>query len=193
MLYKCPRCHYSTNKHCNIKSHLIRKISCPPKYSNNTCDMLLHNKELLYSEPDIRQLVSHSAIIDVPDEELLYYCRYCDKPFKHCSSKSKHERLRCKHKKKQLVKQLSEREERMEHLITSLREQVKQLATDKNCGYVITDNSTNINNNQLINNVDNSKHLQINNYGKEDISYITDEKYKEILKNPYSAMSKLMN
>jgi len=104
MLYKCPRCHYSTNKHCNIKSHLIRKISCPPKYSNNTCDMLLHNKELLYSEPDIRQLVSHSAIIDVPDEELLYYCRYCDKPFKHCSSKSKHERLRCKHKKKQLVR-----------------------------------------------------------------------------------------
>ena len=54
-------------------------------------------------------------------------------------------------------------------------------------------NINNTMNNNQINNIDNSKKIDIHNYGEEDLSHITDHDYKEMLKDPFSALSKLIN
>ena len=54
-------------------------------------------------------------------------------------------------------------------------------------------NSNNVTNNQITNNTQLQINNQINNYGSEDTSYITKEQFKEILQNPFTGLSKLIN
>ena len=40
MIYKCIRCHYSTEVKGNYKTHLLRKKPCDPIFSNTSCEEL---------------------------------------------------------------------------------------------------------------------------------------------------------
>ena len=92
-IYKCTRCYYTSGRWSCMKSHLTRKNPCQTKYSHDECEVLLNNKKLLFSKPVFGKTNSNGNI---------YNCRHCDKTFKYCSSKSRHERTRCKYKKTQL-------------------------------------------------------------------------------------------
>jgi hypothetical protein len=199
--YLCIRCGYSTTIKANFKKHLVRKQICPPKLKNVILeDILAHNNLTEYFYIPYHK-TPHNKTLN---------CKYCDKLFNSKQSKSRHQLNYCKNKQTHNEQQI--KTTRMENLVDKLRIQVKELMEEKQLGTVcvptndnkqianeIYNNTTNQNtnnqntNNQQINNIDNSKKLQINNYGNENLSHITDDKYKEILKNPYSAMSKLMN
>ena len=57
MLYKCIRCHYSTEVKGNYKAHLNRKKSCDSTYSTITCEELLD------------QLINDKYVIPVEEED----------------------------------------------------------------------------------------------------------------------------
>ena len=195
-MYVCERCHYTTDRTSNLRNHLKRRTTCNAIYSNLSQDTLLFNMT--------NKIRTYNQQVMNPTNN--FACEYCKKTYKFRQSKYRHQQT-CDNKQDFEIK-----EERMENLVDKLRVQVKELMEEKQLGTVcvptndnkqianeIYNNTTNQNtnnqntNNQQINNIDNSKKLQINNYGNENLSHITDDKYKEILKNPYSAMSKLMN
>lgn len=186
-MFVCPRCHYRTKWKGNFKTHLNRKISCTPIYSSESIESIL----LKYG------FISNTT----SDKIEKYKCQYCDKSFKYKSGKCRHEKNRCKMKRLQLI----ENNKRIEHLTTKLLPQIKNILEETNIGtidlsnHTLSTNSINVTNiqnqtnNQLITNIDNSNNLQIHNYGQEDLSHITDQQYKEMLQDPFNAMSKLMN
>jgi hypothetical protein len=168
-----------------LKYHLSRHKSCEPIHSEISRDELL--RELTHAI----NTTGH-----IPPDDNRYMCEYCNKTYKTNQTKLRHQKYKCN--QKQLMDDDKLTEVRMQTLINSLRKEIKVLLSETNNHGMIgtidaSTNQTTNNTNQLINNVNNSKNLQINNYGKEDLSHITDDTYKDILKHPYSAMSKLMN
>lgn len=186
-LYKCPRCHYSTGKYSNMKTHLKRKNPCPPKFSNEVRESLLNHKESLYGYPMLPGQVTRGSLDNLQFDNCLYYCRYCNKPFKHCSGRSRHESSRCPMRK--VISKSTE----VESSSTFSVQGKKNVVVSNTHGTTNIDNST-INNQQInqINNIDNSKYVNVNNYGEEDLSHLTDDMFTEMIKNPYSAMSRLI-
>ena len=198
-MFICKRCHYSTHKQYNLRKHLKRKTICEPEYSSVSRDILLDNLN-----SNTRDYTSNQ----ITNIEQTFKCKYCDNNYKSQSSKYRHQR-NCKHKDEY------ENNKRTEHLIIKLHAQVKELMEEKNLGTIDTidlstntgnniagndinqNNTQNTQNNQQINIdnsiTDNSKKVHINNYGDEDISHITDKEFKEMIKDPYNAMTRLIN
>jgi hypothetical protein len=192
----CERCHYYTEKLCNLKKHLNRKTVCDATYSSISRELLL-----LHINDNTRNYLTN-YICDTPEH--VFNCKYCKNTYKSQSSKYRHQRD-CKHK--HAYEENLERQRHTEILIAKLHEQVKELMEENNLGTVdtidlsannngnIAGNDVNLQNiqNNQINNINNSKKVNINNYGDEDISHITDQDFKEMIEDPYNAMSRLMN
>ena len=178
--FTCLRCGYVTNLKANLKKHLKRKTICKP----------------ILQDISINQILLHNNIISCKK----YICRYCNKELGSKQSKSRHENHFCKHKSLVTNQML------MENLANQLGPQVKNILEETKIGTIdiesiynnynnngqMAGNDINTLNNQ-VNNIDNSKKIDIHNYGEEDLSHITDTDYKEMLKDPFSALSKLIN
>ena len=214
--YKCIRCGYNTSHKGHFKSHLRKKIICSPKISNVDRTYLLKQLDTLSSEQfseHCEQLDRHCEQLDKHCEQLtrpkqsdlvgnidIYTCKYCDKPFKNATSKYRHQRDYCKQSNTIMPVSEKNKDEKIEELTTQVHGLLQMLMeTSINKSDVIANshntnnNQTNITNNNITQNNQLQINNQINNYGKEDTSYITKEKYKEILKNPFSSLSKLIN
>lgn len=179
-----------TDRLCNLKKHLKKKRSCESKFSTLSRELLLLN-------------LDNSTREYITETKNMFACRYCKKTYKSRSSKYRHQKI-CKKKKE--FEERFDKERRTEILINKLSIQVKKLMEEKKMEndtnkqtttHITTQNIQQINNQQInnhqINNIDNSKNIQINNYGEEDLSHITDNEYKEMLESPFNAMTKLMN
>jgi hypothetical protein len=185
----CDRCHYETEWRGNFKTHLTRKYPCPSKYSNIPRKDILLRYEFITSnteEHDINTL-EHCALNN------MFKCKYCPQTFKHMSSRGRHEKYRCSVKN-----QIIEKKQCMDNLTNKLLPQIKNILEENNIGTIdLSNHELNLNvnnvNQQQINNIDNSKKVNINNYGEEDLSHITDQQFKEMLEDPFSAMSRLIN
>ena len=149
-------------------------------------------------------------------------CRYCNKVFSHKQSKYLHESKYCKEKLKkqdelaQLKEQLAEKDEKlaqkdqileeklaqkdaeMERLIgynkehmDFMKKQIEILMKKAGNNTTNTDNSVNNTDNSIIN--DNKQiNININGFGKEDLSYLTDRYFRELFNIPFSAITTLV-
>ena len=138
--FKCNYCnniYSSQSSRCNHikKYHTNNNIKCLPNVSQMLAKCL----------PNVSQMLA----------ENLLKCNFCDKTYKHRSSKSKHEK-KCKMK--------------IENKNILMLEEIKEL---KNL--LVT--NININNG----NIDNSKKIIINNFGNENTDYLTFDFFKEAL------------
>jgi len=127
-------------------------------------------------------------------------CAFCKKNFKSTTSKYRHQRTYCKIKKEQstlntLVEQnndLIKKDKERELKINKMTEQVNKLL-NKICDFNSI-NKSNINShNNTQNNTLNNNSVKINNFGEENLSYITKEIYKEMLTNPRDSIPKLID
>lgn len=198
-MHICKRCHYKTNKTTNLRNHLTKKKVCEPLYSNEPREILLGEMNTLTRNYKYEK------------NKITFSCNYCNKIYKTHQSKYRHQKT-CPIKKEH-----DEMKLHTEILFTKLHAQVKELMEEKNLGTVDTidlstnngnvagndvnqntqNNIQNTQNNQQINIdnsvTDNSKKVHINNYGNEDISHITDKEFKEMIKDPFNAMTRLIN
>jgi len=134
-----------------------------------------------------------------PKFPLINECLYCYKRFSRSDSLNRHYG-RCKELKKSKENQDKDEE------IKELKKMVKELITHKNHegGSNSCNNSnnvnTNTNNNDYSNNNynntnsnnDNSMNIHINNYGCENKDYITKDYLIKLLKEPFQAITKLI-
>jgi hypothetical protein len=166
VLYECICCNFSSKLLTNYNRHLKT-----PKHHSNIEQLPpnKNNNETVYTKYTQSIHKVYTTIINEPIN-----CGFCDKNFQSKQSMYRHKRLYCKVKK--------ENDTNIKDLKTMIHKQSSHI--NKLIDKVGT---TNITNNTNTNNI-----IQLNNYGKEDISHITDLMKTNLLKGPYNMIPKLI-
>ena len=183
--YECRRCGYSTHHKSVFKKHLLRKNLCDPIFEEmDRYTLLITNKfdkdaEKYKIVPECKPNVNH----EVGTNNNI--CIHCGKKFKSRQGKYKHIKYYCKVKKEEIDKDI---------LIQELKERNEQL---KNMIEKLINSKTNVNNGTINNHtakrdINTTNNIQINNYGSENIEYITDKVFKKLLTKPMSAITRLI-
>ena len=191
----CVRCGYTTNRKQNLKNHLLRKFICEPINEDidryNLLVMNNFDQEAINFKKSSKNLqIHHHKIED-------NICKYCNKKLSNYKNKWRHEKT-CKEKinKDKIIedlqnnnKLLKEENKKTQLEIAELKKTVEQLILNQGKNTVQPKL-----NNGTINNVGKVKNMniQINNYGCENIDYITDKVFKKLLNTPMSAIQKLI-
>jgi len=199
--YKCNKCTKIFNRKQVYENHIKRKFSCTSIAPVDTA---------------ITPIGTDITLIDLDIKEKQIMCNYCKQIFGRQSSLTRHLNERCKIKKEDtskkeeiyqlLLKQMKEIEDnnrkqneenkkqirRLEENQKQLMEENKQLKKEianKNSAI----NSNNINSNNTNNQQNIIKHLNINlvAHGKEDLSFINEERLKTIFYKGFKSIENL--
>ena len=153
MEYICKRCNYCTDRVSNIKQHLRKKKTCPDKMNSGFSvedllkDYHTHHEYSLYE----------------------YSCQFCGHIFKSRQGLHKH-MTKCNiERTDKELKRLSEENEQIKKTL----EAMNKSTTNSHIEYNTTNNTTNIITN---NNITNNITIVLNEFGKEDMSYIEGDK-----------------
>ena len=183
--YECQRCGYESANKSMFKRHLLRKNLCNLKFCLlNRYQLLIannfHEEAKLYAhEAQSKPKVIHSVAQDIPEvKPNAISCKFCNKTFSSRQGKYKHLKYHCKKKmpesdKDIIIKELRESNQELRAMIEKLLEK-----------------STNIN--IAKGDINTTNNIQINNYGSENIEYISDKVFKKLLEKPMSAITKLI-
>lgn len=193
--YICQRCGYKTFNKSYFKKHLTRKNICKAKLKEITRSELLikHGfNELTQSKPKVSQKSAKSKpkVSHPVSQNGLLKCKFCGKIYKHKQSKWKHEQ-KCKAKinkneNDKLKKLLSQKDNLINQIIQDNKEKndiINQLIIE------LSKNSKTVNN---TNSHNKTLNIIINNYGEENIDYITEKTIKKLIDKPGSAIQKLL-
>ena len=171
-IYECKCCNISTHLFGNYKRHLTTKKHTRNMYNNKPVEVVLTNTHKKnQKEPIMNQnepKMNHS--------EKLFFCDFCDQTFKSMPSKRRHELHRCSNNTEvSLFKKLYKdaQKEKMEY-----KKQIKMLINKVG----------NVTNTTITNN----SNIQLNSYGNEDLSHITDTMKSDMLKIPYGMIPKFI-
>ena len=106
-------------------------------------------------------------------------CQYCHKIFKHRSSFSRHVNKRCK------MRNIIVEEKAKIDITADILKKLEDLKAGPTINYYTNNYTQHI--------INNTQNIIINNYGKEDISYITNECFKKILQGPFASIQRTNN
>lgn len=196
--YTCQRCGYTTNRKSNFKNHLNRKFPCKHKPSKtNIKNNTSKNKQKKSNEiPSVlkkndrnvsrnRMTVKNTSAKCQPVVSQMsarkFECCNCFKIFTTRQAKFKHMKKRCKVKPNSL-EEMSIQLKKKDLLINKLVEQVEYLLSKNRESLNYNINS----NNKITNNI------MVNNYGEENLDYITNKVLKRLASYPASAIPKLI-
>ena len=165
VLYKCDLCNLLTFQKSDFNKHLKTN-----KHIKNVKENRCKNVESEKVYTKYTQSIHNGA---QSIHKFAHFCNLCDKGFSSKQSMYRHKRLYCKIEKenKNCINQLKSMIQEQNQHINKLIDKV---------------GTTNITTNNIQNNI------QLNNYGKEDISYITDTMKSNLLKGPYNMIPKLI-
>jgi uncharacterized C2H2 Zn-finger protein len=176
-LYVCARCNKTYYSKSDYMRHINRKYKCD-KLENN--DKLNSNELIEVSDNqliNIGELVKNE-LINVNNDKLVkideYRCDDCNKVYTTKRSLMRHLKEYCKNgEKNELYGIIQQMQNQIDNL-KSNNQTVNNPTTS-----IIGNHNTN-NSNNTINNINNINNININAYGKEDISHISDNDYKNI-------------
>ena len=176
-LYSCHFCNLSTKLKTDFNRHL--KTS---KHKRKIEEFRSENEKTLkmsQNEPKMSQNEPKRAKNEPANLENLKFenrCKYCDRVFKTKANMRRHELHRCEIgiQNSNLIKENLELKKEKKKLYTQIDKLIEKAG-----------NTTMIQGNQTNN-------IQLNNYGKEDISHITDSLKGQYLKIPYGAIPKMI-
>ena len=172
-IYTCDICNISTHLVGNYKRHL-NTFKHKRNIENKQKNMVLLNKtcKMNQKEPQMNQNEPKNNKTDK-----LFFCEYCDQKFKSIPSKRRHELHRCieNNNEVSLFKKLykDSQKEKSEY-----KKQIKMLLNKVG----------NVTNTTITNN----SNIQLNSYGNEDLSHITDTMKSDMLKIPYGMIPKFI-
>ena len=108
-------------------------------------------------------------------------CEYCGSTFKTRHIMLKHIRLNCK-TKKEFEKNQSAKDKEIQELKSQVKELISKVGTVTTINNQTFNQQTNVQQNNV----------NLNVFGKEDLSMLTDDVKRELIKGPYDMMPKLM-
>jgi polyhydroxyalkanoate synthesis regulator phasin len=184
--HTCIRCGYKTNRKQNLKTHLTRKNLC--KAINED----IGRYELLLKNGFNKEARKYISTTKIPQNNTKlsqnnakkYTCEFCKKNYSRIDSLNRHKKNFCKEKNKiydqveLLIKEMTiiKKDKQIEQLI----KQLENVSSKPNI------------NRGTINNANNQCNIIINNFGEEQIKYISDKTFKKLLSTPISAIPKLI-
>jgi len=198
--YHCIRCNYQTSQRTHFKNHLFRKNLCKAKNNNFSKEDMI--KYYIDDFPELASIkikrgkknipkLPHNATFLPQNNTILtnsdpkeLRCEFCNKQYSRKDSLYRHQKKSCKSKIEK--KDLYDKIETLINEITLIKEENKKLKEE----LIVTkyESNTMINSNNTIKN----NNIQINNYGSENIDYITDKVFMKLLSTPLSAIPKLI-
>ena len=195
--YKCDYCNYTTtiktqyNRHLNTKKHInkLKELDAKliEKLSNTkNPSQIPHNPSQIPHNPS--QIPHNKSESIINSEDYIYVCEYCNKCFNRKDNLKRHIKNYCEYKK--------ENDERILEIENKYKEEleIQKKETDfykneienlqKRIGELIDKNRT------TIINID--KQINLNSYGSEDMSHITENFKDQMLKIPFVAIPKMI-
>ena len=166
-MYHCCRCGYCSKIKTQYVRHLKRKKECEPRFSNKSVKELL--KEVLTNN-EKREKKEET-------ENVLNQCKFCLKKYSRKCHLSRHMKT-CN-----VVKKMKNMEEK----IVSLTNKINNLNKYPN----VTTINNNVNVNNTIN-VNNTLNVVINNYGNENMDFITSDFLDDLIKIPFGSVQNLV-
>ena len=190
--YECKLCNYKTtilthyNKHLNTKKHKKKEKELGVKPIQQIEIEQKTDKKRTFGQKkgqktDTKRTFSSKKVINV--------CKYCDKEFSSRQTLLRHEKKYCK-QKEDLTSKLDLQAEIIERLEEEMREyrkekevlyrQIEELI--KKAGNTTIHHGSTITNNTI----------NLNSYGKEDLSHITESFKTQLIKGPYGMIPKMI-
>ena len=206
--YICRRCGYASSRLQNLRRHFNRKKKCTlvskeiDNYSFPSLNKSDTHARLLILSTKCQQNVNNNqnivnSNVNTRVDKKTQKCKFCEKPFNTRQSKSRHEKKYCKKKEKneEKYKQIENNniilQDKLEDIIikfTNIQVEHDLLKQELNTMKRTTSNNI-ISNNGIIGN---SNNIIVNNFGSENIDYLTDKVYKRLIKLPLSGVAKLI-
>jgi hypothetical protein len=203
--YRCTRCGYNTDHKSKFRLHLLKKNICPSKFNETSIyDILkLHgfDKEAIEyenahdckSNVNLKCKPKCKSTVNLSNSNI---CPNCKKTFSCRQAKYKHLKYNCNILKlteepsNDSLNDKTELQQNYDTLVIQVEKLMNEVAVLKtktiNNISNKTKNKTNNINKGIVNNI------VINNYGSENIDYITFNKFVKLLETPLSAISKLI-
>ena len=162
-LYKCELCNLLTFQKSDFNKHL--------KTNKHIKNVKENSSETLKSEKVYTKYTQSIHKYTQSIHKIQHFCDLCDKGFTSKQSMYRHKRLYCKK-----VKENNNNIDELKSIIQKQNQHINKLIDKVG--------NTNITNNNIQNNI------QLNSYGKEDLTYITDYLKTSLLKGPYNMIPK---
>ena len=187
--YICELCNFSTKirkhleTHHNTKKHKLKE----KKYGNNSEKSSTNIAEMstTIAENSTNEHKSYKE----------YGCEFCNKTLKTKANLTRHQKYYCKSYIP--PSDMDVMHEKIKNFESLLEDQKKQHDKEKKMLFKQIEklldkvgNTTNIQNNNIESNIQNN--IILNNYGKEDLSHITDTFKEQLIKIPYSMIPKMI-
>lgn len=188
--FLCERCGYKTSRLSNFKNHLNRKFVCKPILK----DLKISQIKKFYNIEDTYNDLKKSSFIPMVYPEIYpihedknedknlekkNICEYCNKSFSSYKNKWRHKKI-CK-LKDSIINQNEILKKQNDELMNQVEQLIEKVSN-------LEKNNMNFKNNY----VNSFNKIQVNNYGCENIDYISDKVFKKLLNTPYSAIPKLI-
>ena len=192
--YYCNRCGYKTNNRTYFLKHLNRKFTC--KYTLESVSIDFIKKKYQYSTSLDEKVVNKSKhrvnkskhkVNKSKHKNDDFICQYCNNEYSCKQSLSRHINHYCKQNIICLLENENTKLETENQLIKKEFEDEK-FKMEKEIEKLLFING----NNNTINNTINNNTIIINNYGNENVDYISNDFLNKLLKTPYSAIPKLL-
>jgi len=205
MRYICKRCAYGTNIKCNLINHLTRKKPCIATCLDISRDTLIEQllDKSINVNPFVNPFVNPSVnndnickpnVCSPPHEKKIYTCKYCNLGFTTRQAKSRHQLNKsCQIKKNAetslekeeiaLMKQIIAQDKEEKEL---LRKQIELLMMAQK------GRNTNIETQNNIGTQNNTTNIQINGWGHEDTSHLTDKFLRFCYDRPFTSIQRVI-
>ena len=191
--YCCEFCNYSTRYKSDFSKHLKTKKhrgNSEKRIQNENKSLPMNQNEpaMNQNEPAMNQNEPAMNQNEPPmNQQILkkFKCEFCDERFATNPSKRRHEIHRCKHNPNTFLMVLNDKDKQLQ----KMEEEKKEWFKERNELYKQIDKLISKVGNTVINNTQN---IQLNNYGNEDLSHISNSLKNSLLKIPYGAIPKLI-
>ena len=174
VIYKCELCNFITKIKTQHKIHLNTK-----KHHNNE-----HKYGLNIGKNSTKEHKCSRNEHKITDD---LWCKFCNKEFKTKANLTRHIKNYCKHVGNKINS--NKLETKIKNIENVLCKQQKEHDKEKKFLFKQIELLLNKVGNTTINNTQN---IQLNNYGKEDLSHITESFKLDLLSKPYGMIPKLI-
>ena len=194
MKYKCEKCNKMFNLKGDYLRHIDRKKPCDLESGTDCefCDM----KFSKYSNLRRHILSNHkdNHLKNEPQEDGFFECEDCLKKFNRRDNLTRHQKEFCCETMGQdpyIKEQFSAFLRELMENYYDLREPIVTHSSNLNSNNDYSNNQIHSNNTNCNNQIHNFN-IQLNAFGKEDISFLTDDDYKTILNKGFRSIQELV-